>query len=565
MCSRASGGSTGWSCRTGTPRGARPPPPWPRWTSRCQARTGPGDLSSPGPWRAARCPVPSSTTRCSGCSGWPGGWERWHRRPAGRTRQARPAERRRLPCRTAPGPPGRSAGCCAGPRPPRSCCCATPAGSSRSPRAWPAPATLPIRPGGRLARSPWSGPMRSAPRSRAVAARPPCPLRDPATGEPGLRLEFRAGDGTLLDSEHRSAAMFAWWDGTPPGVGWGESGSITLLADYLPAGTATHLLGASGVGRLSLSVDGRVIADEATGVPDDPVQAMTRPGEVRARARLRAGVAARLELQFRPAAGGAGPLGLRLGVAQERSDDELLAEAERAASGADAAVVVVGSAELTESEGFDRQTLALPGRQDEIVRRVSAVNKATIVVVNSGAPVLMPWAGEVAAIVYAWLPGQEFGEALADVLLGFREPGGRLPVTMPACEGDCPVLHATPEAGALRYREGLLIGYRGYDAAGTEPLFPFGHGLGYTTWAYEALDVPARTLAAGDDLDLTVTVRNTGAGPGARASVSLRIPARGFARWDEQAGGWAWPRGRFTVRVGRSSRDLRLSAPVDLG
>lgn len=443
----------------------------------------------------------------------------------------------------------------------------------------------------------------------AVPEPPPGSLRDPATGEPGLRLEFRAGDGTLLDSEHRSAAMFAWWDGTPPGVGWGESGSITLLADYLPAGTATHLLGASGVGRLSLSVDGRVIADEATGVPDDPVQAMTRPGEVRARARLRAGVAARLELQFRPAAGGAGPLGLRLGVAQERSDDELLAEAERAASGADAAVVVVGSAELTESEGFDRQTLALPGRQDELVRRVSAVNKATIVVVNSGAPVLMPWAGEVAAIVYAWLPGQEFGEALADVLLGFREPGGRLPVTMPACEGDCPVLHATPEAGALRYREGLLIGYRGYDAAGTEPLFPFGHGLGYTTWAYEALDVPARTLAAGDDLDLTVTVRNTGAragqeviqayidpprddlslsrspaspgsvrplrtlaafataqaGPGARASVSLRIPARGFARWDEQAGGWAWPRGRFTVRVGRSSRDLRLSAPVDLG
>ena len=187
------------------------------------------------------------------------------------------------------------------------------------------------------------------------------------------------------------------------------------------------------------------------------------------------------------------------------------------------------------------------------------------------------------------------GEALTDVLLGAAEPGGRLPVTLPVAEADCPVLAAVPEAdGALPYAEGLLIGYRGYDAAGTRPQYPFGHGLGYTSWAYESVAACAE-LAAGCDLDLTVTVRNTGsrpgreviqayvagppgepgrpvralagfasaaAEPGSAVQVRLRIPARAFARWDEQAGGWAWPAGPFEVQVGRSARDLRLTARV---
>src|SRR6266516_3468110 len=106
------------------------------------------------------------------------------------------------------------------------------------------------------------------------------------------------------------------------------------------------------------------------------------------------------------------------------------------------------------------------------------------------------------------------GEALADVLLGHAEPGGRLPVSMPAREADCPVLYAVPRGGQLCYDEGLLIGYRGYDAAGVAPHYPFGHGLGYTSWAYESLHAPQGNLARGDDLDLVVTVRNTGTRPG---------------------------------------------------
>ncbi len=430
----------------------------------------------------------------------------------------------------------------------------------------------------------------------------PGSLRDPGTGEPGLRLEFRDADGDLLAAEHRNSTTLAWWDQVPPGIGWGQAGKIVLITSFRPASGGPHVFGVAGVGQLRLTVDGTVIADGATGIPDDPVEAMARPGEIRATVPLETGRAAEIRLEFSPAADGEGPLAVRLGIVPAADEDEMLAEAERAARRADAAVVVVGSAPMTESEGFDRSTLALPGRQDELVRRVAAVNPRTVVVLNAGMPVLMPWAEQVAAVLYAWLPGQAMGEALADVLLGRAEPGGRLPVTLPAAEADCPVLHAVPRDGLVDYAEGLLIGYRGYDASLRRPQFPFGHGLGYTTWAYESLHAAPADLAAGDDLQLTVMLRNTGsrpgreviqaylapppgkgdgvgggvatpprelaafgtaaAPPGGRAEVTLQVPARAFARWNEEAGGWAWPPGQFTVHVGRSSRDLRLSALV---
>jgi beta-glucosidase len=337
------------------------------------------------------------------------------------------------------------------------------------------------------------------------------------------------------------------------------------------------------------------VADRPTAVPHDPVQAMTRPGQVKAGLDLQAGQRVAIRVQFRPAADGEGPLGLRLGIEPALDGGAMLADAVTAASTADAAIVVVGSAELTESEGFDRPGLALPGRQDELVSRVAAVNPRTIVVINSGMPVLMPWAGQVAAIIQAWLPGQAMGEALADVLFGDTEPGGRLPVTLPAAEADCPVLHATPVDGVLAYDEGLLLGYRGYDAAGITPLFPFGHGLGYTSWDYELVHALTADYLPGQDLHLRVVIRNTGArrgrevvqaylagppgdpgrpvrvlaafasasaAPGERAEVALRVPARLFARWDEEQRAWTWPRQPGTILVGRSSRDLRLSLPV---
>jgi beta-glucosidase len=342
----------------------------------------------------------------------------------------------------------------------------------------------------------------------------------------------------------------------------------------------------------------------ASGHPDlpaDPVEAMVRPSEIRAAVDLIAGREAEIEICLRPDDWPQGPVAIRLGVAPAPDDDAMIGEAVEAARAADAAVVVVGSAPGTESEGFDRPGLALPGRQDELVRRVAAVNDRTVVVVNAGMPVLMPWADQVAAVGYAWLPGQVMGAALADVLLGQAEPGGRLPVTKPAAEADCPVLHAVPQDGRLEYREGLLVGYRGYDRAGTEPRFAFGHGLGYTTWAYEsaAADAPALAPSLAPSLDgtlgVTVVLRNTGrrtgrevvqayvepptaepgrplrtlaaftavtASPGEQVRARLTVPARAFARYDEAAGGWVLPAGVFTVRIGRSSADLPLRLRV---
>ncbi|HUB41510.1 MAG TPA: glycoside hydrolase family 3 C-terminal domain-containing protein [Streptosporangiaceae bacterium] len=423
-------------------------------------------------------------------------------------------------------------------------------------------------------------------------------LHDPVTGEPGIRLEFIDSDGAVTSAEHRTSVDLAWWDGVPPGIGWGEEGRIALTAVFRAETSGNYLFSAAGVGRLLLVADGVTVIDGETEVPDDPVEAMTRPGELRAALWLDADTETRLRLEFRPAADGAGPLAVRLGIVPAADDDDLLAEAVTAAASADVAVVVVGSAELTESEGFDRSTLALPGRQDELITKITAVNSNTIVVVNSGMPVLMPWAARAAAVLFAWLPGQAFGTALADVLLGRSEPGGRLPVTLPAAESDSPVLHAIPAAdGTLRYSEGPLIGYRGYDAADITPRYPFGHGLGYTDWAYESVDCPPQ-LGTSRDLELTVSLSNTGIRPGkevvqayltapagpvgrpvrvlagfatTRAAagesvrISVTIPARLFARYNEDLAAWITPAGRYTIHIGRSSRDLRLSATVQVG
>jgi beta-glucosidase len=425
-------------------------------------------------------------------------------------------------------------------------------------------------------------------------------LRDPLTGEPGVRLEFFDGHGSVITSEHRASTNLAWWDGVPPGVGWGEQGRIALTAVFRARVSGEHLFSAAGVGGLQLVADGVTVIDGETEVPVDPVEAMTRPGELRAALWLEAGSDTQLRLEFRPAADGAGPLAMRLGIVPSANEDDLMEAAVAAARAAEIAIVVVGSAELTESEGFDRSTLALPGRQDELITKVTAVNSNTIVVVNSGTPVLMPWAARAAAVLFAWLPGQAFGAGLADVLLGRREPGGRLPVTMPAAESDSPVLHAVPDAdGTLTYSEGLLIGYRGYDAANITPRYPFGHGFGYTDWSYESISCPG-DLGADRDLELSVNITNRGArpgkevvqaylaapdwqagagqpvrvlaafaavqaGPGETVPVRLTVPARLFARYSEDLAAWIRPEGEYTVHVGRSSRDLRLSATVLVG
>jgi beta-glucosidase len=185
----------------------------------------------------------------------------------------------------------------------------------------------------------------------------------------------------------------------------------------------------------------------------------------------------------------------------QRDPDDLIAEAVAAARAVDTAVVVVATTERVESEGFDRTDLTLPGRQDDLVHAVAAANPNTVVVVNSGSPVEMPWRDEVAAVLLGWFPGQEGGAALADVLTGAHEPGGRLPTTWGALT-DAPVTQVVPENGELPYSEGVFIGHHAWERQGRTPTHPFGHGLGYTDWTYESAEVQGTTV--------TVRVRNSG-------------------------------------------------------
>jgi beta-glucosidase len=283
----------------------------------------------------------------------------------------------------------------------------------------------------------------------------------------------------------------------------------------------------------------------------------------------------------------------QLNVARQTSDEEELDRAVALAAEAEVAVVVVGTTEEVESEGFDRDSLALPGRQDELVRRVAAANPRTVAVVNSGAPVLLPWADEVPAVLVAWFPGQEFGNALADVLLGDREPGGRLPTVWPAAEQDH-LPSTRPVDGRLSYQESIHVGNSAYDRAQTQPAFCFGHGLGYTTWEYLDVTAPPQ-LDPNHHAVVTVRLRNTGtrpgrevvqvyasrpdsaverptrwlvgfagasADPGQEVTVEVTVPARSLAHWDGETHAWTIEQGRYHLAVGPSYSDERLTVEV---
>jgi len=389
------------------------------------------------------------------------------------------------------------------------------------------------------------------------------------------------------------SSVITWWHGLPKAVN-APGAQVNLRATYRPQSDGLHLLGVAGVGRTRVSVNRSVLAEATSLYPGEVMEMFSRPPELRVPIQLEAGREVQVEVEFRP---DKQFVTLRLGIAPQWDDEQLIDEAARAASGSDVAVVVVGSAEGTESEGSDKTSMALPGRQDELVRRVAAANPNTIVVVNSGMPVLMPWADEVAAVMQVWFPGQAFGEALVETLLGTVEPSGRLPVTMPHDEADSPVLHPYPEAGDLVYTEGLLVGYRGYDRSGIEPHFAFGHGLGYTEWTYQAIAADAGPVTGTEDFTCAVTVRNTGrragrevvqlylegpdndptrppavlaafakvsANAGAATTARLTVPARAFQRFDASTGAWVPEPGAYTLQVGRSSRDIRLKAKLVL-
>jgi beta-glucosidase len=268
---------------------------------------------------------------------------------------------------------------------------------------------------------------------------------------------------------------------------------------------------------------------------------------------------------------------------------------EQAVAAAKKSDVAVVFASNKDTEGIDRSSLGLPGYQDALISAVAAANPHTVVVLDTGGPVTMPWLDDVAGVLEAWYPGEEDGNAAAAVLYGDVDPSGRLPITFPKSLADTPA--NTPAQypgvnGVATYSEGLRVGYRHYDEKNIAPLFPFGYGLSYTTFSYSGLKAKKRK---GNRATVSFSLKNTGTRsgaevaqvyvgfpkwtgesprqlkgfqkvelePGSSKRVTVSLNKRAFSYWAGK--GWRVGRGCYAIEVGGSSRSLPLKAAVPMG
>ncbi|WP_350001300.1 glycoside hydrolase family 3 C-terminal domain-containing protein [Pseudarthrobacter sp. WHRI 8279] len=421
-------------------------------------------------------------------------------------------------------------------------------------------------------------------------------ITNPVTGTPGVRVRFLDSNGHELFAEDRRSTALVWFGGDAPIA---ASSTVQFHTVFTPEETGPVRLGFSTVGHGRIFVDG-VLAREATieATGTDLGAAFLAPPSASVQVQATVGVPleVRIELDTAGREGAlSNALAITIGVEADDADpDSLIRDAVEAARTSDIAVVVVGTNSRVESEGYDRTSLELPGQQDRLVHAVAAANPRTVVIVNSGSPVLLPWRDEVAATLIGYFGGQEFGHALTDILTGAIEPGGRLPTTWPASQEDVPVINVTPaQDGTLTYDEGIHIGYRAWLKAGTAPAYEFGYGLGYTAWTLDSAAAPAEA-APGDTLPVTVTLTNTGARPGKNvvqvyaekpgsavdrpvrwlvgsapvradagetATAVLKVPTRLLAYWDN---GWTYEPGSYILRIGTSVTELPLETTLTL-
>ncbi|KAI6784637.1 Beta-glucosidase B-like protein [Emericellopsis cladophorae] len=430
------------------------------------------------------------------------------------------------------------------------------------------------------------------------------------SGKPGVDIDWYAGDafeGSPVVTQRRTNTDLFLWDSAPleqVGPEWSAVAKTYLTSTI----SGKHTISFMSVGPGKLYVDGRLVLDlwnwteEGEAMFDGSADYLVELDMEGNRA-----VELKVEMtnELRPLwkqdkfnmthkYGGC-----RIGFKQEDKVD-YIQNAVQAARAADVAVVVVGVDAEWESEGYDRQTMDLPvdGSQDKLIRAIVEANPRTVVVNQSGSPVHMPWVDSVPAIVQGWYQGQEAGNALADVLFGLVSPSGKLPATFPQRIEHTPAWHNWPgENGKVLYGEGLYIGYRHYDRNNIKPLFPFGHGLSYTTFEYGRPELSSRVLSADENIRLTLAISNVGARAGAEIvqvyvhdeksrlprpekelvafekvflevdetrHIHITLDKHAVGYYDTAIPGWIGEQGKFDILIGASSTDIRRSASFEV-
>jgi len=419
---------------------------------------------------------------------------------------------------------------------------------------------------------------------------------------------FNSADlsGPVVSRQTLENSEPVWVGNNPDGVN-GKHFSARARLRYTATESGNYQFSLISAGLSRARINGELAIDAWTGWSRGETYFTFGCEEVVHQRPLQAGEVCAIEIEYTTAAPDDIPFrAMRFGAHRMRGEADIAAAVE-AARNADVAIVFVGLNAEWDNEGLDRHQLALPHAQDELVLRVAAANPRTVVVLQTGSPVAVPWLDRVPALLQAWYPGQECGNAIADVLLGAAEPGGRLPQTWPLRLADM-VGHGSLSQypgvdGHVRYAEGVFIGYRHYQRNDLPVQFPFGYGLSYSQFEYGALrGVPASLAPAAVDaaqaVTLEVDVRNTGSraaqavvqlyvsdsaasverprqelkafaklhlAPGASGTARLTLPLRAFAFYDESAHCWKAEAGEFTLHAGTSAAHLFSSATLTLG
>ena len=411
-----------------------------------------------------------------------------------------------------------------------------------------------------------------------------------AGGRRGLHLSLFNGtqfSGDPAYTDVTTRVQYGWFETTVPNVNQ-ESFSLRMEGFFTPQESGTHRLALSAVGWGKLYLDDKLVIDHSS--DSDMAKQLTVD------LKLAGGKAYPIKIEYYWK-GNPRWRSLAFGHQPPHAKD-LIAEAVKLAKKSDVVVLVAGLTGEWESEGFDRVDMKLPGAQNELIERVAKANKNTIVVLNAGSPVEMPWIDKVPAVLQLWYNSQEQGNGLADVLFGDVNPSGKLPTTFPIRLEDNPAYINYPgENGKVRYGEGIFVGYRYYDKKDIEPLFPFGHGLSYTSFKYSNLRLSAKSLTPNELLKIRVDVTNTGkvAGkevvqvyvrdiqssvarpekelkafakvelaPKQTKTVTFTLDREAFWFFDVTRNIWTTEPGDFEVLVGASSRDIRLQESFTL-